>query len=319
MLRLGACPPGAYQFLMLMRIALSAVALILLLIGCVQVMNGSGPASLTAPAKDSLRIATYNVHYIVTTRETGAWSMGDWDRRKGPLDLAFKKIGADVMGFQEMESFAGGSASSFNLTLDWLLANNPDYGPAAVGNPEAFPSTQPILYRKSRLNLLDQGWFFFSETPDVIYSPTFNGSYPAFASWALFEDRTAGAAFRVVNLHTDFSSWTNRRRSMELVSERIAPWIEAGETLFVLGDFNARSGSPTLQIVEEAGVRFPAVRGSTYHFNRGLNLFGAIDHIGLVGGAAPLGEPFVLREKFDGEWPTDHYPVLLDVVLGRKG
>lgn len=302
---------------MLLRIALSFFALISLVVGCVQVTNGSGSASLTAPAKDTLRVATYNVHYIVTTRKTGAWSLGDWDRRKGPLDLAFKKMNADVIGFQEMESFSGGSVSSLNLKLDWLLENNPDFAAAAVGNPEEFPSTQPILYRKSRLKLLDQGWFFFSETPDVIYSPTFNGSYPAFASWAVFEDITNGAVFRVLNIHTDFSSWTNRRKSMELVRQRSAPWIAAKETLFVVGDFNARNGSHTLQILEKAGVLFPAVRGSTYHLNRGFNLFGAIDHIGLIGDAAPLGEPMVLREKFEGEWPSDHYPVMLDVVLDR--
>lgn len=302
---------------MLLRIALSFFALISLVVGCVQVTNGSGSASLTAPAQDTLRVATYNVHYIVTTRKTGAWSLGDWDRRKGPLDLAFKKMNADVIGFQEMESFSGGSVSSLNLKLDWLLENNPDFAAAAVGNPEEFPSTQPILYRKSRLKLLDQGWFFFSETPDVIYSPTFNGSYPAFASWAVFEDITNGAVFRVLNIHTDFSSWTNRRKSMELVRQRSAPWIAAKETLFVVGDFNARNGSHTLQILEKAGVLFPAVRGSTYHLNRGFNLFGAIDHIGLIGDAAPLGEPMVLREKFEGEWPSDHYPVMLDVVLDR--
>lgn len=302
---------------MLIRIALSCLAVLSLVIGCVQVTNGSGPDGLTAPANDALRVATYNAHYIVTTRKTGAWSLADWDRRKGPLDLAFKKMSADVIGFQEMESFSGGSFSLFNLKLDWLLENNPDFAPAAVGNPEEFPSTQPILYRKSRLKLLDQGWFFFSETPDVIYSPTFDGSYPAFASWAVFEDKPTGAVFRIVNIHTDFSSGANRRNSMELVRERIAPWIAAKETLFVVGDFNARRGSSTLQIVEEAGVVFPAVRGSTYHLNRGLNLFGAIDHIGLIGNAAPLGEPLVLREKFEGEWPSDHYPVMLDVILDR--
>ncbi len=301
---------------MFIRSALSSLALGFLLIGCVQAINGSKGASLTAPSKDALRIATYNVHYIVTAREKGAWSMDDWRRGRGPLNLAFKKINADVIGIQEMESFSGGSVSFQNLALDWLLENNSDYTAAAVGEPHEFPSTQPILYRKSRLDVLDQGWFFFSETPDVIYSPTFNGSYPAFAAWAAFEDRGTGAVFRVVNIHTDFSSWTNRRKSMELVRERIAPWVEAKETIFVVGDFNARSGSPTLQILEEVGVQFPAVRGSTYHFNRGLNLFGAIDHIGVIGDAAPLAEPFVLREKFDGEWPTDHYPVALDLVLG---
>lgn len=302
---------------MLSRIALFFLTLvvILTLVACVQVVRNSGRQSLKEQAAETLRVATYNVHYIITFRETGPWSVGDWERRRGPLDLAFKAIGADVIGFQEMESFGGRSANGQNLTLDWLLANNPDYGAAAVGDPRTFPSTQPILYKADRLTPTDQGWFFFSTTPDVIYSRTFNGSFPAFASWATFKDTVTGASFRVVNLHTDFRSRSNRLQSMDVVAKRIQPWIDAGEEILVIGDFNARSGAQTLRIVENTGVRFPKVRGSTYHLNRGLNLFGAIDHIGLAGQVEPVGDPIVLRQKFDGEWPTDHYPVILDVKV----
>lgn len=257
-------------------------------------------------------MATYNVHYIVVPRAEGPWSMADWERRKGPLDTAFKALEADVIGFQEMESFAGGAISLDNLALDWLLTNNLNYGAAAAGDPREFPSTQPILYRRDRLQMLGQGWFFFSETPDVLYARTFNGSYPAFASWAEFRDMRSDRVFRVVNVHTDFSSRSNRLQSAELIAERIKPWIEAGETLFVIGDMNARLGARKLAIMEDVGVTFTPVKGATFHFNRGLNLFGAIDHIGYAGPVQPLGAPVVLRQKFDGEWPTDHYPVVVD-------
>lgn len=304
---------------MLIRILVAFLALIVVavIVVAVQLFRNSGQTNLTPPAQGTLRVASYNVHYIITFRETGPWSVGDWERRREPLDLAFKAIQADVIGFQEMESFAGRSNSSANLTLDWLLDHNPGYSAAAAGDPASFPSTQPLLYRTDRLRAHDQGWFFFSETPDVIYSRTFNGSFPAFASWALFEDLETRARFRVVNLHTDFRSRTNRQRSAALVAERIAPWIEAGETLFVIGDFNARQGARTLDIIEQTGIHFPPVQGATYHLNRGLNLFGAIDHIGLAGDAQPSGAPVVVRQQFGGEWPTDHYPVLLDVALGR--
>lgn len=283
-----------------------------LVIGCTQIFRNSGTPMLRPPSAEALRLATYNVHYIVVPRADGPWSMADWERRKGPLDLAFKALEADLVGFQEMESFAGGSISLDNLALDWLLLNNPDYKAAAAGDPRVFPSTQPILYRSDRLQMLGQGWFFFSETPDVLYARTFNGSYPAFASWAEFRDTRSQNVFRVVNIHTDFSSRSNRLQSAELIAARIKPWIEAGETIYVLGDMNARLGARKLAIIEEVGVTFTPVKGATFHFNRGLNLFGAIDYIGYAGAAEPLGAPVVLRQKFDGEWPTDHYPVIVD-------
>lgn len=289
------------------------MAILLAMVGC-QTIRNSGNIPLPPVTPETLRIATYNVHYIILDRETGPWSMGDWERRKGPKDLAFKAVNADVIGFQEMESFSF-QTNQINLTLDWLLTNNPDYTAAAIGDPAEFPSTQPILYRSDRLALLDQGWFFFSQTPDVIYSRTFNGSFPAFTSWAQFRDRQSGAVFRVINIHTDFSSRSNRIQSVELVAKRIKPWIDADETLFVIGDLNGRLGDRVVNILAETGLAFAPVQGSTFHLNRGINLFGAIDHIASIGDAALIGDPIVLRQKFDGEWPTDHYPVIADYML----
>jgi endonuclease/exonuclease/phosphatase family metal-dependent hydrolase len=281
---------------------------------CQQVRHG-GDDPVPPPAAGQMRLATHNVHYIILGRETGAWSIADWEARKGALDQAFKTLAADVIAFQEMESFGGGDVSDINLALDWLLDNNPAYAAAAVGPADSFPSTQPILYRQDRFDLRDQGWFFFSDTPDVIYSRTFNGSYPAFASWAQFADTASGAGFRVVNLHTDFASLSNRQQSIALVADRIRPWITAGEAVFVLGDFNARAGSDVLQILSDIGVDYAPVPGATFHFNRGLNLFGAIDHIGYVGGPQLSAGPFVLRRQFGGQWPSDHYPVAADFLL----
>ncbi len=296
-----------------MTLALIALALVAV-VGC-QTIRHSGKIALPDPDAGALRIATYNVHYIILGQATGPWSVGDWDRRKDPLDQAFKVVGADVIGFQEMESFGRGSGGQVNLTLDWLLENNPGYAAAAAGDPQVFPSTQPILYRIDRLDLLDQGWFFFSDTPDVIYARTFNGSYPAFTSWAQFRDRDSGQVFRVVNMHTDYASRSNRLQSMELAAARIAPWINAGETVFAIGDLNARIGDRPVAILQEVGLTFLPIPGATYHFNRGINLFGAIDHIAHAGAAQPQGTPVVLRQKFDGEWPTDHYPVIADFTF----
>lgn len=306
----------------MIRKILSLAGLVLLLLGAVawcQTLRNSGSADLSGAQSGSLRLMTWNVHYIRLNEADGPWSRGDWDRRKGPMNAAFRTVGPDVAAFQEMESFAGGNESRVNLALDWLLENNPGFAAAAVGDPAEFPSTQPILFRRDRLELLDQGWFFFSETPGVIYSRTFNGSYPAFASWARFRDRKGGAVFRVVNVHTDFGSASNRLRSVELTASRVGPWIAAGETVFLAGDLNARLGSRAVEILEAAGLSFLPVAGATYHFNRGLNLFGAIDHLAWSGAAVPEGEPVVLRRKFDGEWPTDHYPVVGDFSLRLRG
>ena len=301
-----------------LRVVAITVATTMLAVAC-QVVRNSGTEPLGAVPVGALRLATHNVHYILLNESSGRWSVGDWEARRDALDLAFKALGADLAAFQEMESFAGGDESEVNLALEWLLERNSGYAAAAVGDPSAFPSTQPILFRRDRLELLEQGWFFFSETPDVIYSRTFDGSYSAFASWARFRVREkseeGGAGFRVINVHVDFRSGENRRRSIELVASRVAPWIEAGERVFLAGDLNARLGSSLHERLEAIGFTFVPVTGATYHFDRGINLFGAIDHIAYGPGIAGVGLPSVLRQRFDGEWPSDHYPLVADFRL----
>ncbi len=299
----------------LVRGALGGLLALALLVGALQIANSGGAALDPKPA-GAVRVATHNVHYIDLRPEAeGPWSAEGWERRKEALQAVFRTMDADIVAFQEMESFAGGSGSTRNLARDFLLEQNPGFAAAASGDWRVFPSTQPIFYRTDRFRLRDEGWFFFSDTPDVIYSRTFDGSWPAFASWAEFEPRGGGPAFRVVNLHFEYRSASNRRLSAALVRDRIAPVIAAGMPVFVVGDLNARAGSPTGRRIAEAGVVFAPVEGATFHLNRGLNLLFPIDHIGATPDLAPIGPPAVLRLRFDGVWPSDHYPVVADYAL----
>lgn len=300
----------------ILRLSGLAVLLLAVLVACQSLRNGLGP-ELAPPPEGALRLASYNVHYIDLREDRGPWGISGWHRRKGPLDAVFRTLDADLVAFQEMESFAGGNDDSVNLARAFLLGRNPGYAAAAVGDWRDFPSTQPVFYRVAKLEPLEQGWFFFSETPERIYSRTFDGSYPAFASWVRFRERAGGAVFRVVNVHTDYASRENRRKSVALIAGRVRPWIAAGETVFLAGDLNARLGSDLHRTLEEAGLRFVPVEGATYHFDMGLNLFGAVDHIGYAG-ATPAGPPVVYREKPGEVWPTDHYPVVADFRLGPE-
>ncbi len=286
----------------------------MLLLACGAHLLNSGGAALPAKPPDALRVATLNVHYIVQDSGDGPWSVPGWERRKTPMDALFKAMAPDILALQESETFPATNRDGTNLTLDFLLAQNPGYAAAATGDPSRFPSTQPILYRTDRLTPLDQGWFFFSDTPDMIYSRTFDGSWPAFASWTEFRG-PSGRVFRVVNLHFEYRSRSNRRLSAALVRDRIAPVIAEGTPVVLVGDINAMRGSATMDRLAQAGLSFLPVEGATYHFGRGINLFGAIDHIAHSDGFTPRGAPVVLRRRFGDTWPSDHYPVVADLSL----
>lgn len=282
--------------------------------GVLQVVLWS-PRSLPEKSKDILRIASWNVHYIWLGQAEGRWGLSGWNARRGPMDTVLKSLDADLVAFQEMESFQRGSDGSVNLTRDYLLAENPDYAAAAAGPWQEFPPTQPIFYRPDRLAVLDEGWFFFSRTPNVLYSRGFDGAPPSFASWAQFQDVQTGAVFRIINVHFDALSIQNRQGAARLTADHAGEWIAAGETVFVAGDFNAFRGMRALAAVREGGFRFAPAWAASFHFDRGLHLFPAIDHIGWSGASVRKTGPFVVQYRDDGVAPSDHYPVVMDVEI----
>jgi len=99
-------------------------------------------------------------------------------------------MGADVVAFQEMASFAAND-DDVNLTRSGRLAQNLGYRAAAFGNARDFPSTQLNLYGRDLLRAVDQGWFLFSTSPEIIYSRTFNSRSNHRLPTTLVRDRMA--------------------------------------------------------------------------------------------------------------------------------
>lgn len=254
-------------------------------------------------------VGTLNIHYVAAGQTRLHWP----DRREA-VAAAIREGRPDIMAFQEMETFEGGHFNDRNVQLTYLREQFPEYAFAAVGDPRVYPYTQPIMYRRDRFEQLEQGFFFFSPTPDEIYAEPWEGRYPAFTSWARFLDRASGRRFYLYNLHFDYQSRENRLRSARLVAERVQSRERHGEGALVVGDFNAPWFFRPVQLVTEAGLEVAETTGSTVHFFRGINLLPAIDHV-LYSEHFAHTETRVLRHRFEGSWPSDHYPVFVTLTV----
>jgi endonuclease/exonuclease/phosphatase family metal-dependent hydrolase len=283
---------------------LGPVLLLLLAASSGAERGGDPPAGIAA----DFTFGTFNIHYIAPWQERMRWE----DRRDAVVDM-LADADADIMAFQEMETFEGGSFNEENRQLEWIASHFPEYEFAAVGDPREYPSTQPIMYRAARFEALEQGFFFFSPNPDEIYSRSWDGGFPAFCSWARFRDIETGQAFYVYNLHLDHSSRGNRIRAAELVARRINSRKHESEPVIVAGDFNAPWFFRPVQIVADgSGLEIANTTGSTFHLRRGINLIPAIDHV-LASEGFELERTKVLRRRYEGAWPSDHYPVLVTI------
>jgi len=272
--------------------------------------------SSTAPYTDEgdFTIASFNIHYLAVGRD-----VMPWDERKEAVREVLEELDADLVAFQEMETFGGGHMSEENIQLDFVLDSFPRYEAAAIGDPERYPSTQPIIYRADRFRAVEQGFFFFSPTPDVIYSRPWHARFPAFASWALFERLATGERFYVYNVHFDASSARNRLKSASLTIERIDE-RSVDAPVLVVGDFNAPLAFPTMRRFMRSGLDHSGIRRATFHFKRGFNLIPAIDHILHSEGLETL-KGHIARGDSDGVYPSDHYPVMTAVTFdpGAQG
>lgn len=133
-----------------------ALGLLLLILAVAACNTRGGP--VPPPAAGALRVVTMNVHYILLdAKDDDPWSVAGWQRRRAAMVQVLASLDADLIAFQEMETFQRGNDGSVNLARDDLLAAMPGFALAASGDWRRFPSTQPIFYRKDRLRLLDQG------------------------------------------------------------------------------------------------------------------------------------------------------------------
>lgn len=266
--------------------------------------------STAQPARsepDNLLVGSFNIHYTPSHREDMKW-----EERRHAVAKVLEETNVDLLAFQEMETFEGGSFNTENIQLEWLRRYFEEYKFGSVGNPEEYPSTQPIMYRIDRIQHVEQGFFFFSETPDRIYSRSWDGRFPAYCSWSRFRDRRTGTTFYLYNVHFDAGSRGNRLNSAALVRERIESRTNPEDPVILAGDINAPWFFKPARMLRDAGLRMADTQGSTFHFYRGFNVLPAIDHVFVSAPLAPI-ETWVVRKRHDGIWPSDHYPLVVEI------
>lgn len=274
----------------------------------------AGADALPPRSANTLRLASHNVHFIRLDQASGPWSRAGWEGRKHALDAAFKALDADIVAFQEVASLPEQGARPVNLALDWLSARNPDYGVAASGRDVGLPSGQPVFYRKDRLRLLDQGWFDCDEEDDDDDLRRGDQDWTYYCVWARFATRE-GRQFQLYNVHFHYSDPDIQLQGARAVAARAIPDMGRGLPVFVLGDTNALSGWRSVKILRRAGLSIREAVGASFHFNCGLHLYGAIDRIAYCPRSELVGGPWLVDQKFDDHWPSDHYPIVADFRL----
>ncbi|MCB9157806.1 MAG: endonuclease/exonuclease/phosphatase family protein [Caldilineaceae bacterium] len=267
-----------------------------------------------------LRIISYNIRYNNPDDGENAWP-----HRKARVVELLNRYQPDLIGLQEVRK----------EPLDDLIAGLPDFGWAGVGRDDGKEAGEfaAIFYRQSRLHLAQSATFWLSETPHVVGSVGWDASLPRVATWAEFADAQNGARFLFVNTHFDHRGMTAQVESAHLLRRFLAERTPALPAI-VTGDFNCvEASSPYAALTTAADGTTPlrdamyasqaAHEGPTGTFNNDFAdpLHDKIDYIFVwqpqtaAAPAVQVQRHATLADQQNGRYPSDHLPLLAEVVM----
>jgi len=267
-------------------------------------------------AAAELRVMTFNIRYG-TARD----SINSWPLRKQLTFRVIRDYAPQLLGIQE----------ALRFQLDEIQQALPTFERVGVGRDDGKEAGEysAILYDRNRFELLENGTFWLSETPEVAGSKSWGNNITRIVTWARLRDRDLGKTFYVFNTHWDHESQPSRERSAALLIERIRSRAAASDPVLVMGDFNSGEANPAFKALlatpfdARTGARLyetfrtvhpDATNVGTYHAFKGNSSGDKIDAIL----ASPEWRTLAARIELFHEgdvYPSDHFPVTATLRL----
>lgn len=266
-------------------------------------------------------MTAYAIDVMTFNLRTPVWRDGAdaWRYRKGRAAQAIAAAAPDIVGTQEGTVPMIAELTNRLPGYAWL-------GEGRRGG--AKDETNAILYREDRFLPETSGTFWLSESPDRPGSRSWGSAYPRICTWAVFRDRLTESAprFAVFNTHLDHLSAQARSRGAKLVASRIDEVCGAeGIAAVLTGDFNAKPRAEAIGLLRRPPHAYvsaydvcpggPGAVGATYHAFRGGTAGEPIDYVFATEGIA-FERVRIDRSRYDGRFPSDHYPVVARAAIG---
>lgn len=188
-------------------------------------------AALAVQAQE-LVVCSYNVR----NKNTNDTNEGNgWDTRRTYINNFINFQQPDLLGVQEAKS------GQMNDMANGLIG----YKYIGVGRNDGGTSGEyaGIFYRTERMELLDHGDFWLSDTPYTPSKgfPSKGGStqYYRICTWGKFYDKAASKVVYYFNTHYDLDE-TNRQQSFYVIRDKIKEIASTTDPVIISGDFNAQ-------------------------------------------------------------------------------
>ena len=231
-----------------------------------------------------------------------------------------KKRDPDIIGFQEF------TPRWHELLGEFIDENGYEF--FNMYRAESNKEGTPMLWKKDKFECLDKGYFWLSDTPEVESKGWDEYGCHRICLWAKLKEKESGKVFVYANTHLGFGDKCHTD-SVKLILSRIN--AHGTDAVFVTGDFNFWHDTPGyLEMTKEFVDVTAATTGEKTATCHGFNPLNALSnpeasedvwfgvHIDFCfinpKGVTPIiGK--VLREDYDGKFPSDHNAVYFELDI----
>jgi endonuclease/exonuclease/phosphatase family metal-dependent hydrolase len=263
---------------------------------------------------DRYSAMTYNIRLDLASDGENAWP-----HRRSALTGLIAYHAPDLVGMQEV----------LLHQKQAIEADLPAYAFVGAARDDGKDKGEfsPLGFRRDRFALLASGTFWLSLTPQIP-GKGWDAAYPRVASWARLKDKASHHMLLVVNTHFDHVGTTARIESAKQIRRWIGDNRKTGETAVLMGDFNSPATSDAYAAIVEPGegaLRDSGAISRTPHYGppgtfTGFDIArmdaGPIDHI-FVSDDVTVLRHATLTDQNGGKLPSDHYPVVADLCIGK--
>lgn len=284
--------------------------------------------ALTACAADEPEPVAGPIHARVMTFNVLCSFCDDsyepWDARLEYIADTVARHDPDLIGFQEFLTGA---------EVDQVASRVPGYGTIYLVDENAplFDEYADalIFYRASRYELVRQGFYFLSDTPDEYWSSGWSESqFWRLVAWAHLRQREDGRDFYFATTHVD-NNPPNQVNSAPVILDKTASWAKTMPSL-VVGDFNSKPDSEAYRILTQGAVPggfrlfdthdFAQTTGTVHNRDTppGYDPSARIDHIFVASPNTWSCSDWTVDQYVYGpgqQEPSDHYAIIATVTL----
>lgn len=234
-----------------------------------------------------------------------------WKNRVDRVVEAIKANDPDSFGVQEAH-------------IGWMRAlgkNLPEYDFVGVGRDDGKEKGEfsAVFYKKDKFTPGESGNFWLSETPEKP-GKGWDAACIRICSYVMLTDKESGKKFCHFNTHLDHVGLVAMQKGAELVAKKANEICTDCPAVFT-GDFNVTPDSAPCKAVKDGG--FVDARDvapvtdfeNTYHAFCGEFGEGSVIDYCFVKGNIRVNKFIVDRNKYLGDVPSDHYPVIAEIEL----